>query len=312
MKAIILNKPGGVENFIYSEVAQPTIQNDEVLVQIKAISINPVDVKVRQGHGVYQLLKNEQPLILGWDISGIIVEVGSATPFKTGDEVFGMVKFPGHGKAYAEYVAIPAHQLALKPPAISHEEAAAATLAALTAYQALVVHASVKEGQKVLIHAAAGGVGHFAVQMAKHLGAHVTGTSSGRNKPFVMGLGADEHIDYHHYDWSNSPEQFDFVLDTVGGDNIEKSLQVVKTGGTVISIPSGLSEQFSEQAKNKNVNALFFLVASNGEHMKVIADWLRQGFVKPYISETFSFDEMGKAHEQVESGRTVGKVLVRL
>lgn len=312
MKAIILNKPGGTENFVYSDVAQPAIQDDQVLVQIKAVSINPVDVKVRQGHGVYQLLKNEQPLILGWDISGIITETGSNTLFKTGDEVFGMVRFPGHGKAYAEYAAVPTNQLALKPPAISHEEAAATTLAALTAYQALVVHAAVKEGQKVLIHAAAGGVGHFAVQMAKHLGAHVTGTSSGRNKPFVMGLGADEHIDYHHYDWSNSPEQFDFVLDTVGGDNIEKSLQAVKAGGTIISIPSGLSEQVSEQAKAKDVNALFFLVSSNGEHMKVISDWLQQGFVKPYVSAIFSFDEMGKAHEHVESGRTIGKVIVRL
>ncbi|PZR27864.1 MAG: oxidoreductase [Citrobacter freundii] len=310
MKAIILNKPGGVENFVYSEIDQPQIQHDEVLVQVKAISINPVDVKVRAGHGIYQVLKNEQPVIPGWDISGIITKAGSATPFKAGDEVFGMVRFPGHGKAYAEYVAVPAHQLALKPPVISHEEAAAATLAALTAYQALVIHATVKEKQRLLIHAAAGGVGHFAVQMAKRLGAHVTGTSSVNNKPFVMSLGADEHIDYHHYDWNNNPEQFDFVLDTVGDENIEKSLKVVKAGGTVISIPSRLSEQVSEQAKAKNVNALFFLVASNGGHTKVIADWLQQGFVKPYISAKFSFDEMGKAHEQVESGRTVGKVVV--
>lgn len=312
MKAIILAQPGGTKNLVYTEIAKPVIQSDEVLVQIKALSINPVDVKVRAGHGLYQLLKKESLVILGWDISGIVAEAGSNTAFKVGDEVFGMVKFPGHGKAYAEYVAAPANQLALKPVNISFEEAAGATLAALTAYQALVTHAKVLSRQTVLIHAAAGGVGHFAVQIAKQLGAYVVATSSLKNKEFVMDLGADEHIDYHGYDWENSPYSFDFVMDTVGGSTIEKSLLVARQGATVISIPTGLSDEVTEKAKARGVNAFFFLVSSNGENMKVIADWLEKGFIKSYISSTFSFEQMPKAHEQVESGKTVGKVVVRL
>ncbi len=312
MKAIIINKPGGVENFEYVETAKPQVKNDEVLVEVKAISINPVDVKVREGAGIYQVLKNEHPLIPGWDISGVVAEAGSDATFKPGDEVFGMIHFPGHGKAYAEYVAAPVSQLAAKPANITHEQAAASTLAALTAYQAMTRHANVRPGQKVLVHAAAGGVGHFAVQVAKHLGAYVVGTSSAKNKDFVMSIGADAHIDYHGYDWESSEVKYDFVMDTVGGENIDKSLDVVKDGGVVISIPAGLSESQMERAKAKNVNAMFFLVTSSGIDMEVLAAWLSKDTLNPHVSEVFDFDEMAKAHLQVESGRTVGKVVVRL
>lgn len=310
MKAIIINKPGGVENLVYTELVKPVIKNDEVLVQVKAVSINPVDVKVRAGHGIYQILKNEQPLIIGWDISGIVTEAGNDTPFKPGEEVFGMVRFPGHGKAYAEYVAIPANQIAGKPKHLSHEQAAASTLAALTAYQALVTHSNIKAGQKVLIHAGAGGVGHFAIQIAKHLGAYVVGTSSAKNKDFVLSQGADKHIDYHGYDWRNNADYYDFVMDTIGGENIENSLEVVKDGGIVHSVPSQLNELQAEKAKAKNVTALFFLVTSNGIDMNIIADWLSRGIIKPHVSKIFPFHEMAQAHLQVESGRTVGKAVV--
>ena len=197
MKAIVLKTPGGVENLTIQEVERPTIKSGEVLIQVKAISINPVDVKSRSGKGVYGRIKDENPLILGWDILGIVVESEDAK-FKTGDAVFGMVQFPGHGRAYAEYVAAPASQLALKPQNITYEEAAAATLVALTAWQALVKNAQVQKGQKVLIHAASGGVGHMAVQIAKYLGATVVGTSSAKNRDYVLGLGADAHIDYQN------------------------------------------------------------------------------------------------------------------
>jgi NADPH:quinone reductase-like Zn-dependent oxidoreductase len=263
MKAISIEQPGGVENLQLVNIETPAILVEEVLVQVKAISINPVDVKSRAGKGMYGRIKDQSPLILGWDISGVVTETRSEA-FKVGDEVFGMVNFPGHGKAYAEYLAAPATQLALKPGNISHEEAASATLAALTAWQALVKKAKVEAGQKVLIHAAAGGVGHFAVQLAKHLGVHVTGTSSAKNKDFVVSLGADEHIDYQGYDWQNSPLQFDFVLDAVGGENIDHSLEVTKPGGTLISIPSGLNESVTEKAMAKGVNGYFFLVQSSG------------------------------------------------
>jgi NADPH:quinone reductase-like Zn-dependent oxidoreductase len=311
MKAIVTEQPGGVENLHLKNIENPVIQAEEVLVQVKAISINPVDVKSRAGKGMFGRIKDQSPLILGWDISGVVTETKSDA-FKMGDEVFGMVNFPGHGKAYAEFLAAPASQLAVKPGNISHEEAASATLAALTAWQALVKKAKVEAGQKVLIHAAAGGVGHFAVQLAKHLGVHVTGTSSAGNKDFVLALGADEHIDYHGYDWQKSPLEFDFVFDTVGGDNIDNSLEVTKPGGTLISIPTGLNESVTEKAKAKGVNGFFFLVQSDGEDMQQIAALLEKGILKAHVSKTFPFADMAAAHLQVESGRTVGKVVVTL
>ncbi|GGH72900.1 NADPH:quinone reductase-like Zn-dependent oxidoreductase [Filimonas zeae] len=311
MKAIVVSSPGPVSQLQLEEVEKPVIQEGEVLIQVKAISINPVDVKSRAGKGVYGRLKDQNPLILGWDISGVVTASRSEA-FKPGDAVFGMVNFPGHGRAYAEYVAAPAAHLALKPDNISFEEAAAATLAALTAWQAMVHNAKVQAAQKVLVHAAAGGVGHFAVQLAKHLGAHVTGTSSARNKAFVLASGADAHIDYTTYDWASHPEEFDFVLDTIGGDTIEHSLLVTKKGGTVISIPTGLNETVTEKAKAKGVHGYFMLVQSNGADMQQLALLLEKGILKAHVSNTYPFTEMANAHLQLESGRTIGKVVVTL
>lgn len=311
MKAIVLKESGSVENLEYVELAKPTINEGEVLIKVKAISINPVDVKSRAGKGVYGRIKTENPLILGWDISGIVEETKSPD-FKVGDEVFGMVNFPGHGKAYAEYVAAPANQLALKPKNISFEDAAASTLVALTAYQALVHNANIQEGQNVLVHAASGGVGHIAVQLAKHLGVKVTGTSSAKNKDFVLSLGADSHIDYHSFDWKSAGRTFDFVLDTIGGDNIDHSLEVTKEGGSIISIPTGLNEQVTSKAESKGVKGYFILVQSSGEDMKQIASLLESGAVKPHVSKIFSFEQMREAHLEQETGRTVGKIVVTL
>jgi len=313
MKAIIVRTPGGVEQLSYVEVEKPNIQDGEILIKVKAISINPVDVKSRAGHGVFNHKKFEEgiTLILGWDVSGVVEESKSPL-FRTGDEVFGMVNFPGLGKTYAEYVAAPANQVALKPENISHEEAAAASLVGLTAWQALVTNAHLQKGQKVLIHAAAGGVGHIAVQIAKYLGATVIGTSSAKNREFVLGLGADGHIDYHNYDWANHPREFDFVLDTIGGDNIDNSLNVTKEGGSIISIPSGLNESVVEKAKLNGVNGSFILAHSDGENMKELAKLMKEGIIKPHIFHTYPFTEMAQAHLQVESGRTVGKVVIVL
>ena len=310
MKAIVLAQPGGIESLQILEIDKPAIGEGDVLVKVKAISINPADVKTRSGKGRYEMLKIENPLILGWDIAGVIVESNTAD-FKPGDEVFGMVNFPGHGKAYAEYVAVPAKQLALKPANISFEQAAAATLAALTAYQALVKNANVVKGQRVLIHAAAGGVGHFGVQIAKHLGAHVTGTSSAGNRNFVLSLGAEDHIDYKNHHWQQGTNDFDITLDAIGGDNLNQSLEVTKPGGTLISI-LGFNEALKEKAKSKGVNGYSILVSSNGDDMKVIAEYLEKGFIKPHVFATFPFENIGAAHRQVESGRTVGKVVVTL
>jgi NADPH:quinone reductase-like Zn-dependent oxidoreductase len=313
MKAIIVKEFGGIENLLLTDIETPAIADNEVLIQTRAISLNPVDVKTRAGKGLSGRLKDFSPLIIGWDVSGTVVKTGSAvTDFKTGDDVFGMVNFPGHGKAYAEYVAAPADQLALKPANISHEEAAAATLAALTAWQALVTHAHVQPGQKVLVQAAGGGVGHYTVQIAKYLGAYVVGTSSAANKDFVLSLGADAHIDYHNESLDAQGNDYDFVLELVGGDNTDRSIELVKKGGTLISIPSGLSDSIKEKAAAKGINGYFFLVASNGKDMQSIAELLAKGIIRSQVSKTFPFAQMGQAHLAVETGKTKGKVIVTL
>ncbi|KIO77682.1 oxidoreductase [Pedobacter lusitanus] len=311
MNAIILTEAGDVNKLAYTTLPVPEITEDEVLIQVKAISINPVDTKVRKGNGLYPKLAEQPPIILGWDVSGVVT-ASKSSKFKTGDEVFGMVNFPGHGKAYAEYVAAPASHLALKPKNISHEEAAAATLAALTAWQALVSHAKIKAADKVLIHAAAGGVGHFAVQIARHIGSYVIGTSSAKNKDFIMELGADEHIDYTSQPLHEATGAIDFVLDAIGGDNIDRSLEVIKTGGTIISIPSGFREEVTAKATAKGINGYFIMVESNGTDLQQIADLLEKGIIKAHVSETYPFERMKEAHSAIESGRTVGKIVVTI
>jgi NADPH:quinone reductase-like Zn-dependent oxidoreductase len=313
MKAIVLRGFGGVENLVSEEVPIPDVSDNEVLVKVKSFSINPVDIKTRLGRGHASRLKEYNPMILGWDISGIITRAGkSVASFKEGNEVFGMVNFPGHGRAYAEYVAAPESHIALKPFNISHEEAAAASLAALTAWQLLKEKSGIKPGYKVLIHSAAGGVGHYAVQMAKYLGAYVIGTSSARNRDFVLSLGASEHIDYEKQSFEDVVKDLDFVLDTMGGNNIDRSLLVMRCGGTIISIPSGASESVKEKAKALGMNGDTFRVQSNGRDMKEIADLLQMGTIKSHVSKIFGFDEIQAAHQQIETGKTRGKIVVTL
>ncbi|GAB3966893.1 NADP-dependent oxidoreductase [Spirosoma terrae] len=311
MKAVVLTDFGGVENLVTDDVAKPVVADNEVLVQVKAISINPVDVKTRSGKGVSALFENERPMILGWDVSGVVAESKSPL-FAVGDEVFGMVNFPGIGRAYAEYVAAPASHLALKPASVTHAEAAGASLAALTAWQALVSHANIQPGQRVLIHAAAGGVGHFAVQIAKQLGAYVIGTSSAGNKDLVLSLGADEHIDYKAQELNQATQAIDFVLDTLGDETIDRSLEVMKKGATIISIPSGKNEAVKEKAQAKGMIGYPIRVQSNGDDMKKLADHLANGTIKSYVSQTFAFDDIQNAHRQIETGKTQGKIAVLL
>lgn len=315
MKAIVLEQFGGIEHLVEKEIEKPGIKNSEVLVKVKAISINPVDVKVRSRKApLAESLVQYNPLILGWDISGVVVETGNeVTSFKAGDEVFGMVNFAGHGKAYAEYVAAPAEHLALKPENITHIEAAASTLAALTAWQAFDSYGKLRSTDKVLIHAAAGGVGHFAVQIAKYIGAYVIATSSTANRDFVMELGANEHIDYKTDHFEDILHDIDFVLEVIGGDNFQKSVQVLKPFGTIVALPSGHSLEDERLAREKNLHACYFMsVYSSGKDMQKIASLLKKGIIKPHISHVFAFSDIGKAHEQIETSRTIGKIVVEL
>lgn len=313
MKAMILKQYGGVENFQLQEIDSPTIKGDEVLIKTKAVSINPVDVKTRMGKAQAANI-HDIPVILGWDISGEVISLGkSVHDIKVGDNVFGMIHFPGHGKAYAEYVAAPASQLSRKPDNIPHEEAAASTLAALTAWQAMTKNGEVKAGDKVLIHAASGGVGHFAVQLAKHFSAYVIGTASAANKDFVLSLGADEFIDYRNQDFTKIVSDVDFILDIIGGENFSKSLDVLRPTGTIVCLPSGLQEEAKKKAMEKGVKHTFFMIVkSDGEDMKKIAGLLEKDIVKPHISEIYDFQDIPKAHTHIETGHTVGKVVVKI
>lgn len=314
MKAITLEGFGGIEHLRYTAIPIPQLKVNEVLIQTKAISINPVDIKVRNRQApLAEDLLHHQPLILGWDISGVIVAVDTAvTDFKIGDEVFGMVNFVGHGQTYAEYVAAPAKHLALKPKNISHTEAAASTLAALTAWQAFNKYGKLRSNDRVLIHAAAGGVGHFAVQIAKYLGAHVIATSSGENKAFVLALGADEHIDYTKTAFEKELNTCDFVLESIGGANFQKSIAVLKPFGTIVTLPSGHSLEDEKKAQGKSLHACYFMsVFSSQEDMQQIAQLLAEGHLKPHISRIYSFEELPLAHTQVESGHTIGKVVIQ-
>jgi NADPH:quinone reductase-like Zn-dependent oxidoreductase len=312
MKAIILLKPGSTDNLAIQEVSVPDIKPGEVRIKVKAISINPVDVKTRAGKGIYDRINNGAELIIGWDVSGEITRSKSEI-FKVGDEVFGLVNFPGIGNAYAEYVAASETHLALKPQNITHAEAAAATLASLTALQVFRDKGAVKRGDRVLVHAASGGVGHYAVQIAKQLGAYVIGTSSAANRDFVLSLGADEHIDYKTQTLQEAIGNIDFVLDGLGVESILKSIDVTKEGGKIISIISySNTPEVIAKAEQKHVTMDTYFVHSDGADMKILADWLQSGVIKSHVSQKYKFEQMAEAHQQIESGRTIGKIVVTI
>jgi len=313
MKAITLTNFGGAENLVQSEIPHPLISEGEVMLRVSAFSINPVDIKTRNGKGVASQLKDTDPMILGWDFSGTIYETGrDVSLFKKGDDVFGMVNFPGPGKTYAEFIAANPLHLALKPTNISHAEAAGASLAALTAWQVLKNLMRIKKGDRILIHSAAGGVGHYAVQMAKHLGAWVAGTASGVNREFILSLGASQHIDYEKYRFEDAINGFDYVLDSIGGEYIDRSLRVLKPGGTIVTIPSAYAGVVKEKAAAKGMKGEPFSVRPNGINMREIAEMLEKGILRSHISRTFGFEEIREAHHQIETGKTRGKIVVAI
>lgn len=314
MKAVILKEFGGVENLVIEEVQKPEVLSDEVLIRVKAIGIDQIDVKTRQGGGMAERLKQESPMILGWDIAGEVVHLGNdESAFKIGDAVFGTINFPGIGNSYAEYVSAPESQLALKPENISFAEAAGATQSPLTAWQALVDTGHVTKGDKVLIHGAAGGVGSFAVQIAKKLGAHVIGTASGKDRNFVLKLGADECIDYQTQKFDEVVSDVDFILDSIGGDNFVRSLKVLKPNGTIVLLPTIKKEEADKVAKEKGIkNYHHIMMHSSGKDMNEIAKMLSNGSMKSHVSKTYPMTEIRKVHEDMVSGGHTGKIVVVL
>ena len=312
MKAVMLKAAGGPENFEVMEIEQPTIKDNEVLVETKGISLNPADIMCKSSDEMLGMMfDDERPILLGWDLSGIVKEVGSnVSKFQVGDRVFGMINFPGQGKTYAEYVAAPESHLAKIPENTNFIDAAATTLAALTAYQML--KGNIRKGDRVLVQGGSGGVGHFGIQLAKSMGAYVITTASADNKDFVMSLGADEHINYKTQSFEDAPD-IDYVLDIFGGERLIKAIQLVKKGGKVFSTaaPAGpMSEEPTKLANEIGVEFSGILVQSSGDDMQVLADMLADGSLKANVYATLPLEEMAQAHTEAAKGNAIGKLVV--
>ncbi|MEV8127605.1 NADP-dependent oxidoreductase [Streptomyces sp. NPDC085944] len=307
MRAISQDVLGGPEVLKEVRLERPEPRPNEVLVRVRAAGVNPTDWKHRATGGFL----GEPPFVLGWDVSGVVESVGiGVAAFRPGDEVFGMLSYPfGHG-SHAEYVTAPARTFTHKPAGIDHVQSGALPLVSLTAWQALVERADVQPGQRVLVHAAAGGVGHVAVQIAKALGAHVIGTASAGKHEFLRSLGADEAVDYRETDFAEAVKDVDVVLDTIGGDTSLRSLRVLRPGGVVVSILPVGSDDFFEEADRLGVRAVRMLVDADRADMKEIARLVESGKLRAEIAGTFPLTEAARAHEQGETGRTTGKLVL--
>ncbi len=307
MRAVGQDVLGGPEVLKEVRLERPEPRPNEVLVRVRAAGVNPTDWKHRANGGFL----GEPPFVLGWDVSGVVESVGiGVAAFRPGDEVFGMLSYPfGHG-SHAEYVTAPARVFTHKPAGIDHVQAGALPLVSLTAWQALVERADVQPGQRVLVHAAAGGVGHAAVQIAKARGAHVIGTASAGKHAFLRSLGADETVDYRETDFAEAVKDVDVVLDTIGGDTSLRSLRVLRPGGVVVSILPVGSDEFFEEAGRLGVRAVRMLVDADRADMKEIARLAESGKLRAEIAGTFPLAEAARAHTQGETGRTTGKLVL--
>ncbi len=308
MKAIRIHEFGGPEVLKYEEVPQPQISDDEVLIKVYASSVNPIDWKIREGKSKERFPVN-LPLTIGWDVSGVVEKTGCAiSRFKKGDEVYGR-PYPIRNGAFAEYVAVKENEISRKPLRVTHEEAAAAPLTCLTAWQGLFDHGQLQKGQKVLIHAASGGVGTFAVQLARWKGAYVIGTASENNIDFVKQLGADEVIDYKKEKFEDMVHEADLVFDTVGGDTQKKSLQVIKNGGRLITT---VKPENQEAAKAKNIHIEGYTAQSYTEQLQQIAGLIDEGVIKIFVAASFTLEQAADAERQGEQGHTRGKIVLKV
>ena len=309
MKAAVIREFGDASKLSLETVPRPVPSDGEVLVKVHAAGINPIDYKTRMGTGVNRGWKEIRfPLILGWDISGVVVE-SRAARFNPGDEVFALARFPAVANAYAEYVTVPAQDLALKPSCLDHAHAASVPLAALTAWQALFDNAGLSAGQTVLIHAAAGGVGHLAVQLAKNAGAEVIATASTRNKEFVLSLGADQFIDYSLSKFEDLARNVDVVFHTIAAEHRPRSWSVLKKGGYLVAITGPVPENEGIQygAKGK-----FISVRPSGAQLAEIGKLIDAGSLSITVDKIYPLDEIANAHQHVEQGHTRGKVVVTM
>lgn len=308
MRAISQDAAGTPDVLKVVETRRPVPGRGEILVRVHAAGVNPADWKTRE-RGVFAS-GAKPPFTLGWDVAGVVEAVGDGvTLFQSGDEVFGMPRFPHPAGAYAEYVAAPARHFAPRPKSLNHQ-AGAMPLASLTAWQALVDTAKVQPGQRVLVHAAAGGVGHLAVQIAKARGAYVIGTASAPKHELLRSLGADELIDYRTQDFTETLRDVDVVLDTLGGPNWGRSLRTLRPGGTLISILP-LDDTFpTEEARAAGVRAVFMLVEPDHAGLREITSLVEDGRLRVIADEVFPLEEAALAHTLGETGRTTGKIVL--
>ncbi len=308
MKAVRIHTQGGPETLVYEDAPRPTPLTNEVLIRVRAASVNPVDWKIRDGYGK-EIFNHQMPLILGWDVAGTIEAVGpEVDKFKLGDPVYGYTSLLRDG-AYAEFAIAKQEEIALKPASLDFVEAAAVPVAALTAWQAMFDTANLEENQKVLIHAASGGVGSIAVQLAKAKGVYVIGTSSARNADFVRELGVDEFIDYQATQFETVVHDVDVVLDTIGGDTQVRSFGVLRKDGFLVSIVEPPSEELAAQ---HGVRSKMVGVLPNGTQLREIAALIDSGKVKPFVETVLPLSEARQAHEMSKSGRTRGKIVLQV
>lgn len=332
MKAFIINKYGKNSKGHITHIPEPEVGENDVLVEVHAASLNPLDSKIRNGEFKI-IFPYKTPLILGHDVAGVIVKVGSCVQhFKVGDEIYSRPRDYKIG-AFAEYIAIHEDDVALKPKNITMEEAASIPLVGLTAWQVLVEKTRLKKGQKVFIQAGSGGVGTFAIQLAKHLGAMVATTTSSTNIDFVKNLGADVVIDYKNEKFETILSDYDVVLNSQDSKTLEKSLSILKQGGNVFSISGPPTPEFAEdlgspwfvklftyllsrsiktKAKQLHVGFDFVFMRANGKQLKEITALIEAGIIHPMIHKIFAFNEINEAMAYMEQGHVQGKIVIKI
>lgn len=302
MKTIAIEEFGTADQLKEMEMKKPSINENQVLIQVYAFSINPVDWKRRAGK-----MGGKLPMVLGGDVAGIVSEVGAnVTNVKPGDRVFANAS-----KTYAEYTRARAEVTVKIPDNLSFVEAAAVPLAGQTAWEALIDKGQLRDGEKVLIHAGAGGVGSLAVQIAKHYKSYVVSTASEKNEEFLTSLGVDRFIDYKKEDFEQVVDDIDLVLDPIGGETQDKSLNVLKKGGRLVSL---VQEPDEAKLKELGLIGIQFSMTPTSERLQTLADLLTSGEIKPIVSQTYSFTEqdLREAHRQSETGHTRGKIVIKV
>jgi NADPH:quinone reductase-like Zn-dependent oxidoreductase len=310
MKAVRIHDYGSSDVLMYEEVEAPEPSPDELLVRVRAASASPVDWKIRQGY-LRDWVDLPMPTILGRDFCGDVAAVGSnVTGFVVGDIVFGSVG-QLHRGTYADYVIVMPGEVAAKPASLDYESAASVPHSGLTAWQALVETGGIAPGHTVLVHAAAGGVGSFAVQIARAHGARVVGTASSANLQFLLDLGADEAIDYNTTRFEDVVSDVDIVLDTLGGETQERSWQVIKPGGIMVSL-IGFTPASMEAAAARGVRAEMIGQRPDVEHLRSLAALIDSGKITPIVNSVLPISSVREAQDRVQTGHTRGKIVLRM